>query len=425
MDSHSTSKNCRGQVLLQGQLACVTLSIVNAVLVPLRATPRAARPCDDVARHMGAATMTCHGGTSMGNGLWRRVAGALQEELRQQMRVQPSSRSWEMPMAAAIASGSPLLAGTAFGRMDLGLAAMLGGLVFLNLPDTGMRHRMAVVGAISVAMVACYTLGALTHFVPPLMVLTLALLSTVASMAARFFRLAPPGILFVMMAAAIAAYSPMPLRDIPLRIALVAAAALFASAVACLYSVYRLRRGPPPAQAPVRAMDFDYVVVDSVIIGACVGLSLATAELLQLERPYWAPVSCLAVIQGASLRMIWNRHAQRVLGTVAGLALTWTLLAAPLDHWGVALVMIALSFVIEILVVRHYGLAVIFITPLTILLAEAAQLGQHSPLATMQARVLDIAVGSAFGLAGGAVLHITAVRSRVARAIRAVLPRRR
>ena len=31
------------------------------------------------------------------------------------------------------------------------------------------------------------------------------------------------------------------------------------------------------------------------------------------------PVSCLAVIKGAGLRIVWNRHAQRVLGTVAGL----------------------------------------------------------------------------------------------------------
>jgi uncharacterized membrane protein YccC len=87
-------------------------------------------------------------------------------------------------------------------------------------------------------------------------------------------------------------------------------------------------------------------------------------------------------------------------------------------------VMIALSFVIEILVVRHYGLAVVFITPLTIFLAEAAHLQQQSPLLTMQARALDIAVGSLVGLAGGAALHVPAVRSRLARGIRAWLPSR-
>jgi len=101
-------------------------------------------------------------------------------------------------------------------------------------------------------------------------------------------------------------------------------------------------------------MDFEYVVVDSIIIGGCVGLSL----------------------------------------------------------------------VIEILVVRNYGLAVIFITPLTILLAETTQAGQQTTQAIMVARVLDIALGSFVGLLGSAPLHLPAVRSRVARGVRAVLPSR-
>jgi hypothetical protein len=43
-------------------------------------------------------------------------------------------------------------------------------------------------------------------------------------------------------------------------------------------------------------------------------------------------------------------------------------------------------------------------------------------LLTMQARALDIAVGSLVGLAGGAALHVPAVRSHLARGIRALLP---
>ena len=62
-----------------------------------------------------------------------------------------------------------------------------------------------------------------------------------------------------------------------------------------------------------------------------------------------------------------------------------------------------------------------FNTPLTIYLAEAVQLGQQSPLATMQARALDIALGSIVGLAGGAALHVPAFRSRVTRVIKVVL----
>jgi hypothetical protein len=356
---------------------------------------------------------------------WRRLSSALGEELRQLTHMQPNNRPWEMPIAACVASGVPLLVGVGFGRMDFGLVSMLGGLLFLSLPDTRMQHRMVLMMAVAFGMVACYALGALTHFFPAALVVALTLITVVASMTARFYRLPPPGILFLLMAASIAAYTPATLLDIPLRVGLIAMGALYACLVAFVYSLYRVRRAPPTLQLPEPGMDFDYVVVDSVIIGSCVGLSLLLAELLQLQRPYWVPVSCLAIIQGASLRMVWNRHVHRVLGTIAGLALAWLLLALPLDPWGIAAVMITLSLVIEMLVLRNYGLAVVFITPLTIFLAEAGQLGaQQNPLDTMLARVVDIALGSLVGLAGGAVLHVPAVRARVTRGIRVLLPSR-
>lgn len=350
-----------------------------------------------------------------------RLTNATRAQLRHLVRIQPSRRPWHMALAAAIASGVPLLVGVAFDRLDFGMIAMLGGLTFLSLPDTPMQHRMVLMMATAFGMVACYALGALTHFYPPLMILALTLICVVASMTARFYRVPPPGILFLLMAASIAAYTPATLADIPLRTGLVALGAVFACAVAFVYSLHHLRHMPPVLQTPSPGLDFDYVVVDSLIISACVGISLVVAELLQLHRPYWAPVSCLAILQGANLRMVWNRHVHRVVGTIAGLGLAWLLLELSLGVWEIAAAMILLSFVIEVVVVRNYGLAVVFITPLTIFLAEATQLGQQSPLVTMQARVLDIAVGSFVGLLGGAALHVPALRLRVSQAVRAVL----
>ena len=62
--------------------------------------------------------------------------------------------------------------------------------------------------------------------------------------------------------------------------------------------------------------------------------------------------------------------------------------------------MMVLAFVTEMLVVRHYGLAMIFVTPLTILLAEATQLGHETPAALLQARLFDTLLGSVVGLLG-------------------------
>src|SRR5690606_39286721 len=75
----------------------------------------------------------------------------------------------------------------------------------------------------------------------------------VASMMARYYRLAPPGIIFMVMAAAIAAYTPVFLSEIRQRVGLVTLGALFACIVAFLYSLYRVRRVAPSLQIPWRA----------------------------------------------------------------------------------------------------------------------------------------------------------------------------
>ena len=57
-------------------------------------------------------------------------------------------------------------------------------------------------------------------------------------------------------------------------------------------------------------------------------------------------------------------------------------------------------FIIETLIVRHYGLTVVFITPMTLLLAESA-LGTMALEQLVQARLIDIALGSFIGFLAG------------------------
>ena len=165
-------------------------------------------------------------------------------------------------------------------------------------------------------------------------------------------------------------------------------------------------------------------VLDSVVIGMFVGISLALAQLMHLERAYWVPVSCLAVIQGMSLRAVWNKQLQRIVGTSLGVLVAWGLLMLPLEKWSVSLLMMLLCFLIETLVVRHYGLAVIFITPLTIFLAEATTIGHGEPDAMIQARFFDTVLGCAVGLIGGVCLHSPRFRALIGRLIRQLVPSR-
>lgn len=356
---------------------------------------------------------------------WERFQALLRREMLHLATINASDRRWQMPFCAALATGLPLLVGAYFDHLDYGLVSSLGGLVFLYSPNTPLSHRMVSLMAGAFGMSACYALGVISHFFPVLLLVpVLTLIAILVSIVCRFFVLGPPGSLFFIMASAIGAYSPIEVGQIPLSVGLLTLGCLQACLIAFFYSLYVLRLAAAQPVKPLLQATFDFVVFDSVVIGIFVGISLALAHALQLERPYWVAVSCLAVIQGASLRAVWTRQVHRVVGTVIGLFLTWCLLMLPLDKWGVSLLMMLLAFVIETLVVRHYGLAAIFITPLTILLAEAAQLGQGSPDALLQARLLDTVLGAAVGLVGGVCLHNPRFRQLLGDWIRRLLPTR-
>jgi hypothetical protein len=357
-------------------------------------------------------------------GVWSKFQAVMRAELLHLTTIHASDRPWQMPFAAALASGLPILVGAYFDRMDYGLISSLGGLVFLYLPDTPLHHRMVSLMACAFAMSASYALGVMSHFLPALMVPVLVFTAILVTMVCRFYRLGPPGSLFFIMAASIGAFSPGEVLEVPLKVGLLTMGCLLACLIAFFYSVHILRVRLPKPVTPLPPATFDSVVFDPVVIGVFVGISLALAQAMQMEKPYWVPVSCLAVIQGMSLRAVWNKQVHRVAGTGIGLLVAWGLLMLPLDKWSISMIMMMLAFVIETAVVRHYGFAVIFITPLTILLAEAATLGQGSAASLIQARFFDTVLGCIVGFIGGICLHSPRFRDVAGRQMRRLIPPR-
>ncbi len=90
----------------------------------------------------------------------------LVDEWRELARVNRSDRPWEMPVAAALANGLPIFFAASQGELGLGLAASLGGLVFLHLPATRLSHRMAWLMACAFGMTGSHALGLLGTWCP-------------------------------------------------------------------------------------------------------------------------------------------------------------------------------------------------------------------------------------------------------------------
>ena len=347
---------------------------------------------------------------------WQRLSQLVRTEWYHLTDFKHSDRPWQLPFAAALASGLPLAVGAWFGHVQYGVLSSLGGLVFLYIANLPLAQRMVVLMVCAFAMAASFGLAQMGSALHPLATpVVLTFLTLLVGMVTRFYRLPPPGSFFFIMVASIGAYLPVNVELIPLRVGLVFMGSMLALLMAFFYSLWMMPRLPPPQPAPSPHYDFQYVVYDSVLIAVFVGLALVVAELMGLRSAYWAPVSCIAIMQNVTMRAVWNKQVHRILGTAAGMVLTWLLLTLQLNPWSLFLILTTLSFIIEMLVVRHYGLAVIFITPLTILLAEAGANMQLPPDVIIQARLIDIVVGSVIGVVGGVFLHNLSLREWVSR----------
>lgn len=355
-------------------------------------------------------------------GIWAATGSVLRTEWRNLTTIAPSDRPWQMPFCAGLSAGLPLFIGCWFGHLEYGLISSLGGLVFVYVPPTPLYHRMVMMMTCAFAITACYTLGTASQYVPGATIPVLTFVVAVVMMVCRFFGMAPPGPVVFVMAASIGAYAPVPLLELPLAVGLMFMGSLLACLIVFFYSLYILRRRPRAPPPPLPPATFDHVVFDSVIIGAVVGVSLLIADVLALDRPYWVPISCVAVIQGATLRAVWTRQAHRIIGTCIGLALSWAILALPLDQWSLSAIMMTLVFLIESSIVRNYASGAVFLTPMAILLAEAVNLGAVPPGLLITARLTDTVIGCAVALAGAACIHDPRFRAVVGGWMRALIP---
>ncbi|HWJ68875.1 MAG TPA: FUSC family protein [Sphingobium sp.] len=339
----------------------------------------------------------------------------VRRELRDLITVKRSDRPWELPFAVAMAVGLPMVIGAWLGELREAALASIGAMTMIYIPRTRLDHRMVTLMAAAFGMTACYALGQLTHLVPEARLPVIALVAVLVTMACRYYRVGPPGPLFFVMATTIGAYTPGDLAGVAAKLGLFTLGTMGAVLIGFVYSLHILRfRAPVPVlRRPTDLLDS--VLIEALIIGLFVALSLGAAQFLGIEKPYWAPVSCLAVIQGVNLRAVWNRKIQRIVGTMIGLGLTWLLVRYAADPWAVAITVTLLTFLIETAIVRHYAFAAIFITPVAILLAEASTLGLANSSGLITARLADTVVGALIGLAGGACLHSPALRQRLKR----------
>ena len=121
------------------------------------------------------------------------------------------------------------------------------------------------------------------------------------------------------------------------------------------------------------------------------GIGLASG----LPFPYWAQVAAVAPLASPGHGARIEKGVHRLVGTVLGVVVTAFLLSFPVEPWQLVVWAVLLQFLAEMFILRNYSIALLFITPLALLMV---QLGHPQPAGPMlQARVLETAIGVVLG----------------------------
>ncbi|SBS26939.1 hypothetical protein MAQ5080_00674 [Marinomonas aquimarina] len=315
------------------------------------------------------------------------------------------SRPWHLPVAAGITIGAPAVLGALTGTFTDAMIASLGSMVFLYMSPTRTASRMLTMILCTFGFMACLTLATLSASVAGLAPVALFVIAFAVIVITRYYCLPPPGSFFFILASCIAMAMPFDLAATPERVGLIAMGGMWAVLMAFIYSL--LTGAHKTVSAPVQVDErVNAIVLEALFLSLCIAGSYGFALWLQLSNPYWVPISCAAILQGATFRMVWHRNIHRIVGTVVGMLLASVIFSFQPPALVLAILICILQIIIEMLIVKHYGLAVIFITPLTVIMAEITSSGMDATL-LLEHRLVDIVLGSVLGFIGGTIFHRT------------------
>ncbi|KQM45873.1 FUSC family protein [Chryseobacterium sp. Leaf201] len=316
-----------------------------------------------------------------------------------------TERKWHFPVLAALCIGSCLFIEYFLGKPGYGSLSSLGALTILYFTSAPITQRMVHLAICAFGIVFSFTISSFFSFNVYAAAFSLGVISFLAHFLTSYFKMPPPGNFFFIMVAAMASTFTFDLELIPTRVGLVAMGAILSCSLAFLYSVFieksKVVTVPRRTFNKRRYTKF----VESTIIGFFMALTLITGHLLKFNNTYWISIAAVAIVQGRNFEHVRQRNMHRILGTFIGIALAWLILWFRPEKIIMIVIITVLQFIIELLIVRNYGFAVAFITPLTILLAETGSEVYHPVEQLMHARLLDTIIGSLIGLAAGFFLH--------------------
>ncbi|MCG7418154.1 FUSC family protein [Microbacterium sp. ACRRU] len=314
------------------------------------------------------------------------------------IRIGPHRGDHRVAARAALSVGVPLLVLLLIDRLDLSVYASFGAFAALygrlDPPRTRVRMQATAGGILVLSMLLGTALSAAAT--PPVVtVVVVAALAAAVTLFAYRTQWHPPGALFTVFAAGACASFPATPATFGLVLFVGVSSVLWSLTVTTLFAL--ARRGswhlPPRNRPQIGTVAWEMTAT----VGVAALLAGVAGVLLVGTHWYWAMVGAVAAVGGAHVTARLVRGVQRLVGTLVGVLIAAGLLALALPPWAVLVIAVALQAGAELFVGRNYGIAMVFITPLALLMVSLAS--PATPELLLRDRVLETVIGVAVGTA--------------------------
>ncbi len=316
---------------------------------------------------------------------------------------------WAMGIQAGIAMGLPIALFTQAGHQSLGFIASLGAFTALYGAALSRWDRLRVLPVAAIGLVIASGLGALgssSEWLTDLMLVTVAAMGCVLSLGTA---LGPPGPIMFVLVAAVSAHLAAPVSHdgagfdrfmVPALVAVGALIAYLVIVAPLLIPSIRRREviASKAREKPLWNIAFD-ATAKAISIRVIIAVAIASLfnQPLGGYRSYWVVIAAVAVLQSSPSRRLTNIRAfQRLLGTILGVGIFAFIGFSKPPAAAVVAIVVLLQFAIEVVVVRNYGLALIFITPLALTIYTASRSGDLLPI--IRGRISDTLLGAGIAL---------------------------
>ncbi|QNA93891.1 MULTISPECIES: FUSC family protein [unclassified Microbacterium] len=322
------------------------------------------------------------------------------------LRVGPHRGDHRVALRAAISVAVPLLVLWMLGRLDLSIYASFGAFAALYGRHDVFRDRIrmqASAGGVLLAAMLIGTVLSVASAPAAVSILVLAVIASAVTLLAYTMRWHPPGPLFPVFAVGACATIPATAASFGDVLLVGGASVIFGLAVTAIIGLFTrgTREAPPRSRQPVGPIAWEMAATVAVAI---VGAGFAGFLLLD-SHWYWAAVGAVAAVSGPQLNARVIRGIQRLVGTLLGILVAAGMLAVDLPPLAVIALVVLLQAAAELFVGRNYGIAMVFITPLALLMVHLAAPAPVDVLLQDRAieTVIGVAVGTAVAVASAAL----------------------